>query len=138
MTSAEEPPRAPPRTRISHDEYHQFCDQTLECMTAWYKCRMTSRFLICNTKRLATVIFHCFLSAKSLPDYDTNRELFVFQILNVIFIRFIYLVLLMLIVLTLKNFIPIYVLSIGFESSAFHVWSLYSFQYYRICFMFKL
>ncbi|KAF9415119.1 hypothetical protein HW555_007153 [Spodoptera exigua] len=26
----EEPPRAPPRTRISHDEYHQFCDQTLE------------------------------------------------------------------------------------------------------------
>lgn len=26
------PPRAPPRTRISHDEYHQFCDETLECM----------------------------------------------------------------------------------------------------------
>ncbi|XP_059058138.1 protein spire-like [Achroia grisella] len=26
----ETPPRAPPRTRISHDEYHQFCDQTLE------------------------------------------------------------------------------------------------------------
>ncbi|XP_052747104.1 protein spire [Bicyclus anynana] len=23
-------PRAPPRTRISHDEYHQFCDETLE------------------------------------------------------------------------------------------------------------
>lgn len=33
-TCAEEPPRAPPRTRISHDEYHQFCDETLECMTA--------------------------------------------------------------------------------------------------------
>ncbi|XP_053603661.1 protein spire isoform X2 [Plodia interpunctella] len=26
----EEAPRAPPRTRISHDEYHQFCDETLE------------------------------------------------------------------------------------------------------------
>ncbi|XP_072937123.1 protein spire isoform X2 [Epargyreus clarus] len=25
-----ETPRAPPRTRISHDEYHQFCDETLE------------------------------------------------------------------------------------------------------------
>ncbi|XP_073942223.1 protein spire-like [Choristoneura fumiferana] len=26
----ETPPRAPPRTRISHDEYHQFCDEALE------------------------------------------------------------------------------------------------------------
>ncbi|CAH0726187.1 unnamed protein product, partial [Brenthis ino] len=25
-----ETPRAPPRARISHDEYHQFCDETLE------------------------------------------------------------------------------------------------------------
>ncbi|XP_045763134.1 protein spire isoform X2 [Maniola jurtina] len=29
-TVAAETPRAPPRTRISHDEYHQFCDETLE------------------------------------------------------------------------------------------------------------
>ncbi|XP_037297566.1 protein spire isoform X2 [Manduca sexta] len=29
-TEAAEPPRAPPRTRITHDEYHQFCDETLE------------------------------------------------------------------------------------------------------------
>ncbi|KAI8428290.1 hypothetical protein MSG28_002496 [Choristoneura fumiferana] len=28
--SEETPPRAPPRTRISHDEYHQFCDEALE------------------------------------------------------------------------------------------------------------
>ncbi|CAF4955676.1 unnamed protein product [Pieris macdunnoughi] len=24
-------PRVPPRARLSHDEYHQFCDETLEC-----------------------------------------------------------------------------------------------------------
>ncbi|XP_046961318.1 protein spire isoform X2 [Vanessa cardui] len=29
-TVAGETPRAPPRTRISHHEYHQFCDETLE------------------------------------------------------------------------------------------------------------
>lgn len=34
LVTEETPPRAPPRTRISHDEYHQFCDETLECMTA--------------------------------------------------------------------------------------------------------